>query len=72
MPTKFSMAMTEENREPEGEAFVATCTLEFDDEPSPLQDAAAFQQAVHAAVAVCCRTVREELRRQQVTHRRCT
>ena len=70
MSMKISMAMTEEDGPPECESFAATCTLEFDDDSSPPQDSEAFQQAVHVAVTECCRTVHEELRRQQGVHRR--
>ena len=70
MPMRISMAMTEENDLPKCESFAASCTLEFDDELSPPEDAEAFQQAVHSAVVVCCRSVHEELRRQHAMHRR--
>ena len=69
MPMKISMAISEENGSPEMESFVAHCTLEFDDEPSTLQDTEALQHNIHTAIAVCCRTVHEELRRQRPAHR---
>ena len=65
MPMKIGMAMADENGPPECESFVATCTLEFDDESSPPQDTETFQQVIHSAIAECCRVVHEELRRQR-------
>ena len=65
MFTKISMVMIDENGPPTCESFVATCTLEFDEEAPAPQYSEAFQRAVHSAVAVCCQTIHKELRRQQ-------
>jgi hypothetical protein len=62
---KISMAMTEENAPPECGSFVAHCTLEFDDEPALSQGMESSQRTIHAAIAACCRTIHDELRRQQ-------
>jgi len=64
MSTKISMALCEQGGHPETE-FTARCTLEFDDDsPIPL-DPQAYQHTIHAAIAVCCRAVHEELRRHR-------
>ena len=59
MSTKISMAMAQENCSPECELFVAHCTLEFDDESSPLQDNEALQRVVHSAIVAYCQSVQE-------------
>lgn len=66
---KISMAMTVENAPPECGAFVAHCSLEFDEESSSQpQDVDGFQHNVHAVLVACCRAVHDELRRQRDGH----
>ena len=62
MSTRVSMALTDEAESPQGTSFTATCTLEFDEDPSQPKDIATFQNKVHTAIAVCCRAIHDELR----------
>ena len=49
MPTKISIAMSEEIGSPECESLGVTCSLEFDDDSPALQNLETFQLAVHSA-----------------------
>jgi hypothetical protein len=63
MPMTIRVALAETSGPPKGESFVTTCTLEFDDDPSPPLNRESVRQAVDSAVAVCCQVLNDELRR---------
>lgn len=69
MSMKVSATITAENGPPLCESLVATCSLQFDDDSSPLQEPKSLQQAVGSAITVCCRAVQEELFNQRSEHR---
>ena len=62
MSTRFSMVLTDEAGLPQGESSIATCTVEFDEEPSQPKDIETVQSRVHSAIAVCCKAIYDEFK----------
>ena len=62
MSTRISMVLTDEARVPHGESFIASCTLEFDEEPSQPKDIETFRSQVHSAIAACWMVIGDEFK----------
>jgi hypothetical protein len=56
------MELTNRAEVPQGESFAAACSLEFDHKLLQPQDIEAFEDRVHAAIAVCSRVLRDEFK----------